>query len=118
MASVFPIALTFVQRRIPVTGQVTGYFFVGAMGGSIVLPWLIGVLIEPVGINVVMIIIAGDLVVTALLFTWLLIGWREPKRMLRVSAVGRRVHNAWRIGRADAGLEPVWIGPNSAGARV
>ncbi len=80
MASVFPIALTFVQRRIPVTGQVTGYFLVGAMGGSILVPWLIGALIEPLGVSVVMIVIAVDLAFTALVLAWLLIGWPEPMR--------------------------------------
>ncbi len=78
MASVFPVALAFLQRRIPVTGRVTGYFLVGGMGGAIVSPWLIGALIESLGVGVLMTVIAVDLVVTGLVLTWLLLASREP----------------------------------------
>jgi len=48
-ASIFPTLLDFAQRRIPVTGRTTGWFFVGASLGSMTLPWLMGQLFEGIG---------------------------------------------------------------------
>ncbi len=48
-ASVFPTTITLAERRMPITGQVTGWFFVGASLGSMFLPWLTGQLFEQIG---------------------------------------------------------------------
>jgi len=62
MASVFPTAISLAERRVKITGQVTGWFFVGASIGGMLWPWLIGQLFEPIGPQITMIVIAVDLV--------------------------------------------------------
>ncbi len=49
MASVFPTTLTLAERRMPMTGRVTGWFFVGASLGAMTVPWIIGQLFEARG---------------------------------------------------------------------
>jgi FHS family Na+ dependent glucose MFS transporter 1 len=49
IASLFPTSLTFAERQMPMTGQVTAFMLVGANLGSMVLPWVIGQLFETVG---------------------------------------------------------------------
>ncbi len=53
MASVFPTMLALAQQHLAVTGRVMAWFMVGATLGSMVLPWLIGQLIEPLGPRIV-----------------------------------------------------------------
>ena len=62
MASIFPTAITLAERRVPITGQVTGWFLVASSIGAMFVPWLIGQLFEPVGPRVAMAIIFADLV--------------------------------------------------------
>lgn len=49
IASGFPTMLTFAERRMTMTGQVTGWFFVGASAGGMTIPYIIGQLFEPIG---------------------------------------------------------------------
>ncbi|MDX1655861.1 MAG: MFS transporter, partial [Candidatus Competibacteraceae bacterium] len=81
MASVFPTALTFVQRRTPVSGRVTGWFMVGAGVGSIATPWLIGRLMDPLGMQAVIWVVAAGLLLALAVFAVLLAGWREPVQL-------------------------------------
>jgi FHS family Na+ dependent glucose MFS transporter 1 len=68
MASIFPTTISFAERRLTITGQVTGWLFVGASGGAMFLPWLIGQLFEPVGAQATMLIIMVDLIVAMGIF--------------------------------------------------
>ena len=72
MASVFPTALSLAERRIRITGQVTGWFLVAGGIGAMSVPWLIGQLFEPVGPQVTMIIIFGTLIAALIAFAVLL----------------------------------------------
>jgi FHS family Na+ dependent glucose MFS transporter 1 len=72
MASVFPTALSLAERRISITGQVTGWFLVAGSVGAMSVPWLIGQLFEPVGPQVTMIIIFGTLIAALIAFAVLL----------------------------------------------
>ena len=72
IASVFPTALAFAERRMTVTGKITGYFFVGGSLGGIVTPWLIGQLFEPVG-PIVVIVVILTICIIALLLLFLII---------------------------------------------
>jgi FHS family Na+ dependent glucose MFS transporter 1 len=56
MASIFPAAITLAERRIPITGAVTGWFLVAASIGAMSVPWLIGQLFDPVGPQIAMIV--------------------------------------------------------------
>ncbi|MFN2231608.1 MAG: MFS transporter [Anaerolineae bacterium] len=64
LASIFPTLMSLAERKMAVTGSVTGWFLVGSSAGGMSLPWLIGQLFEPVGPHVVMFAIAADLVAT------------------------------------------------------
>jgi fucose permease len=61
MASIFPSALALTQTRVRITGQVTGWFFVGASAGGMTLPWLIGQFFESVGPRVTTAILFADM---------------------------------------------------------
>jgi MFS transporter, FHS family, Na+ dependent glucose transporter 1 len=60
-ASVFPTTITLAERRMPISGQVTGWFFVGASLGSMFLPWLTGQLFEQVGPYSMLVIFTIDM---------------------------------------------------------
>ena len=62
MASIFPSALSLAQGRMRITGQITGWFFVGASAGGMVLPWLIGQFFESTGPRATMVILLVDMV--------------------------------------------------------
>lgn len=61
MAAFFPTTVTMAGQRMQITGRVSGWFFVGAGAGGMILPWLIGQLFEPLGPSVVMTLILVDL---------------------------------------------------------
>lgn len=61
MAAFFPTTVTLAGQRMRITGRVSGWFFVGAGAGGMILPWVIGQLIDPVGPRVVMGLILVDL---------------------------------------------------------
>ncbi len=48
MASVFPTAVTLAEHRVTITGQITGWFLVGASLGGMTLPLLMGQLFESI----------------------------------------------------------------------
>jgi FHS family Na+ dependent glucose MFS transporter 1 len=61
MASIFPAALSLAQGRMRITGRVTGWFFVGASGGGMMLPWLIGQFFDAVGPRATILILLVDM---------------------------------------------------------
>ena len=73
MASIFPTTFSFAERRMTITGQVTGWFIVGASAGAMFLPWLIGQLFEKLGAHVMMVIILLDLLAALLVFVMLIL---------------------------------------------
>ncbi|MBI3244023.1 MAG: MFS transporter [Chloroflexi bacterium] len=73
MASVFPTTLTFVERRMTITGGLTSLFFVGGSLGAMFLPWLIGQLFERAGPPVTMMIVFSALLLDAVVFVALMI---------------------------------------------
>jgi len=73
IASMFAALFTFAERRIAITGRVSGWFFGGASLGAMTVPWLIGQLFEPFGPSVTMFVVLIDLFVALGLFVGLLI---------------------------------------------
>lgn len=63
IASIFPTTISLAERRMRITGRVTGWFFVGSSIGGMCLPWLIGQLFESIGPRVTMFTIMTDLIV-------------------------------------------------------
>jgi fucose permease len=72
LASVFPTTLALAGRHMTITGQVTGWFFIGAGIGSMALPWLIGQAFNPLGPGAFLWLLGADLLV-ALLVLWALL---------------------------------------------
>ncbi len=72
IASIFPTMITFAGRRMPVSGKVTGFFFLGATAGAMTLPWLIGQFFERVGPTFMMWALAADMLAVALVLAILL----------------------------------------------
>jgi fucose permease len=64
MASFFPTTVTLAGQKMHITGRVSGWFFVGAGAGGMVLPWLIGQLFEAIGPGITIIFITLDLLIT------------------------------------------------------
>ena len=72
MASVFPVAITLAERRMPVTGQTTSWFFVGVGLGSMLMPWLIGQLFVPIGPMATMYVVLIAILLDFLVFLGML----------------------------------------------
>jgi FHS family Na+ dependent glucose MFS transporter 1 len=68
-ASIFPTTLALAERRMTITGQITGWIFVGASLGGAALPWLMGGLLGSVAATAVLwTIVLGILLSGGLLF--------------------------------------------------
>jgi len=78
MASFFPTAISLAERRIRITGQVTGWFLVAGSIGAMAIPWLIGQLFDSIGPPVTMIVILLDLLATLAVFGVLLKAGMAP----------------------------------------
>ena len=72
MASIFPVTITLAERRMTISGQTTSFFFVGVGLGSMLMPWLIGQLFEPIGPLATMYVILVALVLDFLVFLGML----------------------------------------------
>jgi FHS family Na+ dependent glucose MFS transporter 1 len=68
MASIFPMTISVAERRMGITGQVTGWFFFGVGLGGMFLPWLIGQLFVPLGPYVTMLALGVDLLAALCFF--------------------------------------------------
>lgn len=64
MASFFPTTVTLAGQKMHITAQVSGWFFVGAGAGGMVLPWLIGQLFVAIGAGITIWFIMIDLLIT------------------------------------------------------
>jgi FHS family Na+ dependent glucose MFS transporter 1 len=74
MASIYPTALTFAERRMKITGQVTGFLIVGGSTGGMIVPLLIGQMFESVGPRVMMFVVLIDLIVAVMVYLLLVLG--------------------------------------------
>ncbi len=54
IASVFPTILSLAERRMTISGQITGWFFAGASAGVMFWPWFIGQRFEQYGSSTMM----------------------------------------------------------------
>lgn len=68
MASIFPTLLAFSGRHLPMSGNVTRWFFVGTGAGGMLLPWLMGLLFERAGLRSGMLAVLLDLIIALALF--------------------------------------------------
>ncbi|MBN1935876.1 MAG: hypothetical protein JW934_14495, partial [Anaerolineae bacterium] len=80
IAPLFATTMSLAERLMPISGRVTGYFFIGVSSGSLVMPWLIGQLIEPAGPKAMMVAILVDVVLALLVLASLLFFFGDGRR--------------------------------------
>jgi FHS family Na+ dependent glucose MFS transporter 1 len=68
MASIYPTALTFAERRMTITGQVTGFLIVGGSVGGMIVPLVIGRMFGSIGPRVMMFTILADLLLLLVVY--------------------------------------------------
>jgi MFS transporter, FHS family, Na+ dependent glucose transporter 1 len=68
LASVYPTALTFAQKQMKITGQVTSFLLIGGSFGGMTVPLAIGQLFESVGPRVLMFAMLVDLMAAVLVY--------------------------------------------------
>ena len=69
MASVFPTMLAFAERRMHLSGKLTGYLFSASSGGSMLLPFLVGQYFISVGPQMLFYVLIVSLAIDATIFT-------------------------------------------------
>jgi fucose permease len=74
MASIFPTILMLAGESMRVSGTVTGWFLVGAGGGAMLLPWIIGQAFTAFGPHSMMFILLADLVAELLILLYFIYG--------------------------------------------
>jgi MFS transporter, FHS family, Na+ dependent glucose transporter 1 len=68
MASLFPVLLDFIDRRIKVNGKINGLFLSGVSIGAIFFPWLAGVMFDSRGSQATMAVIFAAYLIAAGIF--------------------------------------------------
>jgi FHS family Na+ dependent glucose MFS transporter 1 len=68
MASTFPTLLNDAQSRMHMSGMITGIFFAGSSLGSMIIPWIMGQLIVPVGPEAMIMIALGSVLLASATF--------------------------------------------------
>ncbi len=84
-ANVFPTLMAMAEHNMPITGSTTRWFLVGASLGGIVIPYLIGVLFERTGPNMMVVCIGLCVVAMALFLAWFLWSVSPKRRAVSVS---------------------------------
>ena len=73
MASIYPTAMTFAERRMKITGQVTSFLLLGGSIGGMIVPLLIGRMFESIGPRVMLVTILIDFVLTVIVYLFLIL---------------------------------------------
>jgi FHS family Na+ dependent glucose MFS transporter 1 len=79
VASIFPTVITWAERRMNMSGQVTSLFLVGSSIGAIFFPWFIGQLFDRYGPWITMPSILVFVVVLMVVFVLLMANGGTPK---------------------------------------
>jgi FHS family Na+ dependent glucose MFS transporter 1 len=78
MASIFPTSLAFAERRMSITGRVTGWFFTGGSAGAMGLPWLVGQMFAFHGPGTFILLVFADLTLALILLVILILSYSQP----------------------------------------
>ena len=68
VAPMFATVLSLAGERMPITGRVTGWFFVGSSAGGMTVPWVVGQLFESVGPGSVFLVALANLAVGLVMY--------------------------------------------------
>jgi fucose permease len=64
MASIFAVTISLAERRMTITGRVTGWFFVGASAGGMTWPWLMGQVFQSVAPRAAMYVVLLNVILS------------------------------------------------------
>jgi FHS family Na+ dependent glucose MFS transporter 1 len=84
MASVFPTMLAFAERRMHLSGKLTGYLFSASSAGSILLPFLVGQYFVSFGPQILFYIILVSLGIDVAIFAAMMLVYpagAKPKQV-------------------------------------
>lgn len=81
MASVFPTTILFAERRMPLSGKLTGILYAGSSAGSMVLPWTVGQFFDSFGPAILLWISIGGLVAEFGIFALMMLYPRRSKKL-------------------------------------
>lgn len=68
MASMFPTMISYAERRMALSGQITGLFFVASAAGSTTVPWLVGQMFDVIGPGITIAMAFGAMLAAALAY--------------------------------------------------
>ncbi|XP_077995840.1 sodium-dependent glucose transporter 1A-like [Glandiceps talaboti] len=68
VAPIFPASVSWIERRITMTGKTTASFIVAASGSEIVLPWILGILFQKFTLSVMVYVIFSLSVAAIIVF--------------------------------------------------
>lgn len=71
-AAIFPTTLAFAERRLTLSGKLTGRFFACSSGGAMLFPWLIGQFFESRGAWVLPWTVLTGLLIAVGIFVWMM----------------------------------------------
>lgn len=71
LAPIFPTALAFANHNINLSAKTTSYFYMGGGVGVIIIPWLIGQLINPIGAVAILYVILVAIIFAIGIIRWL-----------------------------------------------
>jgi FHS family Na+ dependent glucose MFS transporter 1 len=84
MASFFPTLIALAERRLTITGRITGWFLAGSSVGGMTLPWLMGQLFEARGPRSAMAMVAGGVLAELGVLGLLMLNSRRLPRQIVV----------------------------------
>jgi MFS transporter, FHS family, Na+ dependent glucose transporter 1 len=76
MASIFPTMLAFAERRMTLSGKLTGYLFSASSGGSMILPFVVGQFFTTVGPHVLYYVVFSALTIDSIIFVVLMMKYQ------------------------------------------
>lgn len=72
LAPIFPTAYSWISQVVPLNGKLTGYLYLGDSMGAMILPWLIGRVIDSSGAGSMVGLIIGSLAMNLVMYFVLL----------------------------------------------
>lgn len=81
LASVFPTTFLFAERRMPLSGKLTGILYAGSSSGSMILPWAVGQFFDSVGPVILLWISIGGLVAEFGIFALMMLYPRRSRKL-------------------------------------
>ena len=80
MASIFPTMLAFAERRMTLSGKLTGYLFSASSGGSMILPFVVGQFFTTIGPQVLYYVIFSALTIDCIIFVVLMMKYQTKTK--------------------------------------